>query len=92
MTLGGEIRRLQSNQVAFPTGNFGFEPAQTALNGTGFAGGKAIPLPVTTGNAAASFLLGGVAGSRFDYPISQYYRWLQGGVFVQDDWRVLACT
>jgi hypothetical protein len=87
-TTGGEVRRLQRNEQGIPTGSFTFEPTQTGLNGTGFANGKATPLPGLTGNAAASFLFGGMDFSRFDYPVSQGYRWWEAGVFFQDDWRV----
>ena len=88
LTVGGELRRLQRNESAIPTGAFTFEPTQTALNGTGFASGKAVSIPAGTGNAAASFLFGGMDFTRFDYPVSQYYRWWQAGMFAQDDWRV----
>jgi hypothetical protein len=87
-TVGGEIRRLQRNETGIPTGAFTFETTQTALNGTGFAGGSAVAIPVGTGNAAASFLFGGMDFSRFDYPVSQGYRWWQIGGYFQDDWRL----
>lgn len=88
LTVGGEVRRLQRNEQGIPTGSFTFETTQTALNGTGFASGKSLTLPADTGNAAASFLFGGMDFSRFDYPVSQGYRWWEAGVFFQDDWRV----
>ncbi|HEY3987662.1 MAG TPA: TonB-dependent receptor [Acidobacteriaceae bacterium] len=88
LTVGGELRRLQRNETGIPTGAFTFESAETALNGTGFAGGKAVSIPVGTGNAAASFLFGGMDFSRFDYPVSQGYRWWEIGAYAQDDWRV----
>jgi hypothetical protein len=50
-------------------------PSETALNGTGFVGNTAVPIPVGTGNAAASFLFGGMDLTRFDYPATQNYRW-----------------
>jgi hypothetical protein len=88
ITVGGELRRLQRNEQGIPTGSFTFETTQTALNGTGFANGNAVSIPAGTGNAAASFLFGGMDFSRFDYPVSQGYRWWQVGGFAQDDWRV----
>ncbi len=88
-TFGGDLRRLQRNETGIPTGNFTFEPTQTGLNGIGFINGnQAVSLPVGTGNPVASFLFGGMDFSRFDYPVSQYYRWWQAGLYVQDDWRV----
>jgi hypothetical protein len=86
-TMGGELRRLQRNETGIPGGSFTFEPTQSALNGTGFANGKAVSIPTGTGNPVASFLFGGMDFSRFDYPVSQGYRWWQAGVFFQDDWR-----
>ncbi|HET6217119.1 MAG TPA: TonB-dependent receptor [Acidobacteriaceae bacterium] len=88
LTVGGEVRRLQRNEAGIPTGAFTFESAETALNGTGFANGNAVSIPAGTGNAAASFLFGGMDFSRFDYPVSQGYRWWQTGLYFQDDWRV----
>jgi hypothetical protein len=87
-TVGGEGRWLQRNEEGIPTGAFTFEPSETALNGTGFVGSTAVPIPVGTGNAAASFLFGGMDFTRFDYPVTQDYRWWQIGGFAQDDWRV----
>jgi hypothetical protein len=87
-TVGGEVRWLQRNEQGVPGGSFTFEPTQTALNGTGFANGQAVAIPAGTGNAAASFLFGGMDFSRFDYPVNQNYRWWQFGGYVQDDWRV----
>ncbi len=90
-TMGGELRRLQRNESGIPTGNFTFEPTQTALNGVGFINGnQPVSIPAGTGNPVASFLFGGMDFSRFDYPVSQYYRWWQAGVYFQDDWRVSA--
>jgi hypothetical protein len=89
LTMGGELRRLQRNEAGIPTGNFTFEPTQSALNGTGFINGnQAVSIPDGTGNPVASFLFGGMDFSRFDYPVSQGYRWWQTGLFFQDDWRV----
>ena len=88
LTVGGEGRWLQRNEEGIPTGAFTFEPSETALNGTGFVGSTAVPIPVGTGNAAASFLFGGMDFTRFDYPVTQDYRWWQVGGFAQDDWRV----
>jgi hypothetical protein len=88
LTIGGELRRLQRNEAGIPTGAFSYESTQTALNGTGFAGGSAVAIPAGTGNAAASFLFGGMDFSRFDYPVSQGYRWWEIGGYAQDDWRV----
>jgi hypothetical protein len=87
ITVGGELRRLQRNNSGIPGGTFNFEAVQTGLNGTGFAGGKAVSIPGNTGNSVASFLFGGPDYTHFDYPIAQYYRWWQTGFFAQDDWR-----
>ncbi|MGH9584946.1 MAG: carboxypeptidase regulatory-like domain-containing protein, partial [Bryobacteraceae bacterium] len=88
-TFGGDLRRLQLNNFGLPSGNFTFEPTQTALNGIGFVNGnQAVSLPVGTGNPVASFLFGGMDYTHFDYPIPQYYRWWEAGLYVQDDWRV----
>lgn len=89
ITFGGDLRRLQSNEKGLPGGNFTFEPTQTGLNGTGFINGdQAVTLPVGTGNPVASFLFGGMDFTRFDYPVPQYYRWWQAGLYIQDDWKV----
>lgn len=88
ITVGGEIRRLQRNNSGIAGGSFNFEATETALNGVGFANGQSIALPAQTGNSVASFLFGGLDFSRFDYPISQYYRWSQTGLYAQDDWKV----
>ena len=90
LTMGGELRRLQRNESGIPGGGFTFEPTQTALNGTGFAGGQTVSLtagPTGTGDPAASFLFGGSDFSSINYPVSQGYRWWQAGVYFQDDWR-----
>ncbi len=87
LTVGGELRRLQRNEGGAPVGSFTFEPTQTGLNGTGFANGQAVTIPVGTGAPAASFLFGGMDFSRFDYPTESAFRWWQTGLFVQDDWR-----
>jgi hypothetical protein len=87
-TMGGEVRWLQRNEHGIPGGSFTFEPAETALNGTGFANGQATTIPVGTGAAAASFLFGGVDFVNFGYPIESAFRWWQTGFFFQDDWRV----
>lgn len=87
LTVGGEVRRLQRNNSGVAGANFTFDRNQTALNGTGFVGGKPVALPASTGSPAASFLFGGPDYTHIDYPISQYYRWWQTGVFVQDDWK-----
>ncbi|MBS1841576.1 MAG: TonB-dependent receptor [Acidobacteria bacterium] len=87
--IGGELRRLQRNEGGLPVGNWVFEATQTAQNGTGFINGnQAVSIPAGTGNPFASFLLGGSDFSRIDYPVMQYQRWLQTGVYFQDDWRV----
>jgi hypothetical protein len=88
LTIGGELRRLQRNEGGLPNGSFTFEPTETALNGTGFANGKAVSIPAGTGNAAASFLFGGMDFVYISYPIKSAFRWWQGGLFVQDDWKV----
>ncbi len=88
-SFGGELRRLQRNNSGIASGSFVFEPTQTALNGTGFINGtQAVSLPAGTGNPVSSFLFGGMDYTHFDYPIAQYYRWWQTGVYFQDDWRV----
>lgn len=87
-TMGGEVRWLQRNEGGAPGGSFTFEPTQTALNGTGFADGKPVTIPVGTGAPAASFLFGGVDFVNFGYPIESAFRWWQTGLFFQDDWRV----
>jgi hypothetical protein len=87
-TVGGELRYLRRDEGGLPGGNFTFEPTQTALNGTGFINGnEAVSIPSGTGHPAASFLFGGMDFSRFDYPVEAAYRWWQGGLFVQDDWK-----
>ncbi len=55
-----------------------FEPTESALNGTGFAGGQAVTIPAGTGNAAASFLFGGTDFVNISYPIESGYRWVAG--------------
>lgn len=88
-TFGGDLRRLQSNEAGIPTGSFDFEPTQTAINGIGFINGnQPVSIPAGTGNPVASFLFGGMDFVDFGYPVSQYYRWWQGGLYFQDDWRV----
>ena len=87
-TMGGELRRLQRNEAGIPTGTFTFEPTQTALNGTGFAGGQVVSIPTGTGNPVSSFLFGGLNFSRVNYPVASGYRWWQGGLYLQDDWTV----
>jgi hypothetical protein len=87
--IGGELRRLQRNEGGLPVGNFVFEATQSALNGTGFINGNtAVSIPAGTGSPYASFLFGGSDFSRIDYPVKQYQRWLQTGVYFQDDWKV----
>lgn len=88
LTFGGELRKLQRNNSGIAGGGFNFEATETALNGTGFANGQVVALPAQTGNSVASFLFGGLDFSRFDYPISQYYRWTQMGLYAQDDWKI----
>lgn len=87
-TVGGELRWLQRNEGGLPAGSITFEPTETALNGTGFAGGKAVTIPAGTGNPAASFLFGGTDFVNISYPIESAYRWWQTGYFFQDDWKV----
>ncbi len=87
ITVGGEVRRLQRNEVGLPAGSITFEPTETALNGTGFANGQALTIPSVTGNAAASFLFGATDFVNISYPVESAYRWWQTGLFVQDDWR-----
>jgi len=90
ITVGGEGRYLQRGETGFPNGAFTFEPTETALNGTGFDSvtHKAISIPANTGAPAASFLFGAVNYINITYPATPSYRWSQGAVFVQDDWRV----
>jgi hypothetical protein len=90
-TLGGELRRLQRNEVGVGTPAFNFTQTETAQNGVGHAGSPTGPLtsiPAGTGNSGASFLVGAVDFSNASFPISQGYRWLQTGMYVQDDWKV----
>lgn len=87
-TTGGEVRYLQRNEGGVPAGSITFEPTETALNGTGFAGGQAVTIPAGTGNAAASFLFGGTDFVNISYPVESAYRWWQYGMFFQDDWKV----
>jgi hypothetical protein len=90
ITVGGEGRYLQAGEQGLPVGNFTFEPTETALNGIGFDQGTstAIPMPEGTGAPAASFLFGDVNYINITYPATPSYRWSQGAVFAQDDWRV----
>ena len=88
LTVGGELRRLQRNEVGIGTPAFNFDPTESGLNGTGFANGQAVSIPTGTGNSGASFLFGAVDFSNANFPISQGYRWLQTGVYAQDDWKV----
>ncbi len=90
LTVGGEVRRLQRNEVGVGTPAFNFDPTESGLNGIGFAGspnGTPVSIPVGTGNSGASFLFGAVDFSNASFPISQGYRWLQTGAYVQDDWK-----
>jgi hypothetical protein len=89
-TMGGELRRLQRNEISVSSGSFNFNSPETALNGTGFAGsptGPAVSIPGGGGNSGASFLLGAVDTSYNTFPIEQGYRWLQTGMYFQDDWK-----
>ncbi|HZZ37781.1 MAG TPA: carboxypeptidase regulatory-like domain-containing protein [Acidobacteriaceae bacterium] len=88
ITVGGEARYLQQNEGGLPAGGITFEPTETALNGTGFAGGQAVTIPAGTGNAAASFLFGGTDFVNISYPIESAYRFWQFGMFGQDDWKI----
>jgi hypothetical protein len=89
ITVGGEGRYLQRGETGYPNGGFTFEPTETALNGTGFDAGttNAVSIPSGTGAPAASFLFGAVNYINITYPATPSYRWSQGAVFVQDDWR-----
>lgn len=90
ITVGGELRRLQRNEIGVGTPAFSFTSLESGLNGTGFAGslsGPAVSIPEGTGNSGASFLFGAVDFSNASFPISQGYRWLQTGMYVQDDWK-----
>jgi Carboxypeptidase regulatory-like domain len=94
LKFGGEVRRLQRNEIASNAGRFVFEPTQTALNGVGFVntaqGPRAVSIPAgATGSSAASFLFGAVDFTRFDLGVTTAgYRWLTASGFVQDDWKV----
>ena len=90
ITIGGEGRYLQRGETGYPNGAFTFEPTETALNGTGFDAGTAtsLSIPGDTGAPAASFLFGAVNYINITYPATPSYRWSQGAVFAQDDWRV----
>ena len=87
LSIGGELRRLQRNETGIGTPAFNFAQTETGLNGIGFANGQPVSIPAGTGNSGASFLLGAVDFSNASFPISQGYRWLQTGMYVQDDWR-----
>ncbi len=89
-TMGGELRRLQRNEIGVGTPAFNFTQTETGLNGVGHAGspnGPIVSLPTGTGNSGASFLVGAVDFSNASFPISQGYRWWQTGVYLQDDWK-----
>ncbi len=87
LTIGGELRRLQRNENNIGSPQFSFDPTETGLNGIGFANGQPVSIPAGTGNSGASFLLGAVDFSIASFPVSQGYRWLQTGMYAQDDWR-----
>ena len=89
-TLGGELRRLQRNELGVGTPAFNFTQTETAQNGVGHEGSPTGPLtsiPTGTGNSGASFLVGAVDFSNASFPVSQGYRWLQTGMYIQDDWK-----
>ena len=90
LSMGGELRRLQRNELGIGTPAFNFTQTETAQNGVGHAGSPTGPLtsiPAGTGNSGASFLVGAVDFSNASFPISQGYRWLQTGMYIQDDWK-----
>lgn len=93
LKIGGELRRLQRNEVSNSSGSFAFEPTQTAINGVGFVntaeGPMAVSVPAgVTGSSQASFLFGAVDFSRFEIAATTAgYRWLTTSGFVQDDWK-----
>ncbi len=90
-SIGGELRRLQRNEIGVGTPQFAFTQTETGLNGVGHAGsptGPIVSLPTGTGNSGASFLLGAVDFSNASFPISQGYRWWQTGMYAEDDWKV----
>jgi len=93
LKFGGELRRLQRNEVPQNGGSFNFVSMETALNGVGFvnteSGPEAVSIPAGTGSSAASFLYGAPDFSRFDLGYTTAgYRWLFVGGYVQDDWKV----
>ncbi len=93
LRIGGELRRLQRNEVPGSGGSFDFRPTQTALNGVGFVntaqGPQAVSIPSGTGNSVASLLYGAVDYTRFDLGFTtEGYRWLTASGFIQDDWKV----
>lgn len=93
LKFGGEVRRLQRNEIPNNSGRFVFEPTQTALNGTGFVmtsdGPRAVSIPSGTGSSAASFLFGAVDFSRVALGYTTAgYRWLTTSGYIQDDWKV----
>jgi hypothetical protein len=89
ITIGGEGRYLQRGETGFPGGSMVFEPTETALNGTGFINGTtAISIPAGTGAPAASFLFGAVNYINITYSATPSFRWSQGAVYAQDDWRI----
>ncbi len=90
ISFGGELRRLQRNEIGVGTPQINFTQTETGQNGIGHAGspsGPIVSLPTGTGNSGASFLTGAVDFSNASFPISQGYRWLQTGMYVQDDWK-----
>jgi len=93
LRLGGELRRLQRNEVPGSGGSFDFRPTQTGLNGVGFVntaqGPQAVSIPGGTGSSVASLLYGAVDYTRFDLGYTtEGFRWLTAGGFIQDDWKV----
>jgi hypothetical protein len=94
LRLGGELRRLQRNEVPGSAGGFDFRPNQSGINGTGFVntaqGPRAVSIPVgVTGSSVASLLFGAVDYSRFDLGYTtEGYRWRTVGGYIQDDWKV----
>jgi hypothetical protein len=96
LKFGGEVRRLQRNEIPANSGRYVFEPMQTALNGVGFiyksgldGPATAVSMPAGTGVGAASFLFGGPDFTYFTLGYTANgYRWRTYGTYFQDDWKI----
>ncbi|MFN7925608.1 MAG: carboxypeptidase regulatory-like domain-containing protein [Bryobacteraceae bacterium] len=62
--------------------------AETFPSGRYFMGGTELPFTPNTGNAFASFLLGGVGSAQFTKAQGLWSpRWFSNSVYFQDDWK-----